>query len=72
VRARFTGESVNPVEPKVAFIQKEGKARLSGLRAGPWEVTVSKMGPGGADPESPMQTIEVLPGEGVPARFELP
>jgi len=72
VRARFAGDSETPVEPKVTFIQTAGKGRLSGLRAGPWEVTVSKMGPGGADPDSPMQTIEVLPGEGVTARFALP
>ena len=58
VKAEYKGseEGVAPVMK----MMNQGKATLSGLRPGPWEISVSQMGPGDKEQK---KTVEVRAGE---------
>ena len=61
------GEEVAPVP---GFLQN-GVAQLSGLRPGPWTVSIAKMGPGNDGGGDQEQDVEVIVGEEVSLTFTL-
>ncbi len=75
VRADFRGETEDPVQPVIELTNREGKATLKSLRAGPWEVSLMRQGPpgdsGGAASPAP-KTVEVKAGETSPVDIDTP
>ena len=62
VQASYLGATEDPVEDQRSFIGPTGSATLTGMRAGPWRVTVSKVGAdGGGEPLS--SEVDVKIGE---------
>jgi hypothetical protein len=75
-QASFKGEAEHDVSDVDQFIQDGGSALLDGLRPGPWEVAVRKVGFGnsnsGPPPESEPQRVEVREGEVRELELRLP
>jgi len=74
VTANFSGETEQQLEPKVSFLQASGKTKLTGLKPGPWIVTLQSVGLGGSDEAEPIpaQTVEVRATETATATFTVP
>ncbi len=72
VQATFRGESETPIDPVQQLTDRNGKVLLKSLHDGPWEISISSLGPGAEDQTlPPARTVEVLAGKTEEVAFDL-